>query len=64
MSLFCPVYFRAIHAIAGIPPVSYPRARYRKVMIWPLVQTLLGLKAVALVPPVIPFSTAHFTASA
>ena len=37
-------------------------ALQRKVTIWARVQSLLGLKVVAVVPAVIPFSTAHRTA--
>ena len=38
------------------------RQRNRKVTIWARVQSLLGLKVVALVPPVMPFSAAYRTA--
>ena len=41
-----------------------PRQRNRKVTIWARVQLLLGLKVVALVPPVMPFSAAQTTALA
>ena len=38
------------------------KARHKKVTICARVQSLLGLKVVALVPPVMPFSAAHRTA--
>ena len=37
--------------------------RYRKHIMWPLVQVILGAKVVSLIPVVMPFSTAHRTAS-
>ena len=44
--------------------VYWPRQRYRNVTIWARVQFALGLKVVAVVPPVMPFSAAHRTALA
>ena len=46
-----------------MPAAGSPLARQRKVRICALVQVLLGLKLVALVPLVMPRSTAHFTVS-
>lgn len=40
----------------------FAKSRYRKVTMWPRVQTSLGEKVVRDVPLVIPFSTAQFTA--
>ena len=54
------------HRLVGVLLIccSYFMQRYRKVTIWARVQFALGLKVVAVVPAVIPFSTAHRTASA
>ena len=43
--------------------VYLPRQRYRKVTIWARVQSSSGPKVVAEVPTVMPFPTAHSTAS-
>ena len=40
----------------------YLYARYRKVTIWPRVQGSLGAKVAAVLPVVMPFDTAQFTA--
>ena len=42
---------------------STSKQRNRNVTIWARVQPLLGLKVVAVVPPVTPLATAHMTAS-
>ena len=47
----------------GVMPAAYFLQRQRKVTICALVQVSLGLNVVSLVPLVMPFSTAHSTAS-
>ena len=50
--LFYNIYFKLFDALK------------RNVTIWPLVQVLSGENVVALVPDVMPFSTAQFTGAA
>lgn len=52
------------HTLILLTKPAYLKKRYRKDTIWARVQVLLGLKVVALVPLVMPFSAAHRTALA